>query len=114
MQEVDSMDIFFRGRAKRRRFEALATREMALTFYSDGPAMTTLCIRECVMFLLNQVGWDASPLRRRFSSYRKLTLELLSSLIFFPDHGLGFNRGLTTFRMFGIKYSYNNRELAIC
>ena len=74
--------------------------------------MTTLGIRDSVMFLLNQVGWDTSPLRRRFSSYRKLTLEFLSSLIFLPDHGLGFNRGLTTFKMFGIEYHYNNRELA--
>ena len=83
MQEVDTMDITFRGRAQRRRFKALAAREMELTFYPNGHDMTTLGIRYSFMFLLNQVGWDASPLRRRFSSYRKLTLEFLSSLIFF-------------------------------
>ena len=91
MQEVDTMGITFTGRAQRRCFEAPAAREMTLTFYHGGPTMTTLSIRDSVMFLLNQIGWDTSPLRRRFSSYRKLTLEFLSSLIFLPDHGLGFN-----------------------
>ena len=83
MEEVDTMGIAFRGKAQKRCFEALATREMALTFYPDGPTMTILGVRDSVMFLLSQIGWDTSPLRRRFSSYRKLTLEFLSSLIFF-------------------------------
>ena len=29
-----------------------------------------------------------------------------------PDHGLGFNRGLIIFRMFGIDFRYNRPELA--
>lgn len=99
MQQVGYMDIVFRGRGKRRRFEALAQREMALTIYPDGPTMTKLGIRDSVMFLLNQIGWDNFAVRRRFSSYCRLTLEFLSSLVYLPNHGFGFNRGLITFRM---------------
>ena len=58
MQQVDYMDIVFRGRAQRRRFEALAQREMTLTLYPDGRTMTKLGIRDNVMFLINQLGWD--------------------------------------------------------
>ena len=114
MQEVDTLGIAFRERAQMRHFEALAARDMSLTFYPDGPTMTTLKIRDNVIFLLNQIGWDTSPLRRRFSSYHRLTLEFLSSLDFLPNHGLGFNRGLTIFRMFGIEYQYTIVSLLIC
>ena len=112
MQQVDYMDIVFRGRGQRRRFEALAQREMALTIYPDGRTMTKLGIRDNVMFLFNQIGRDAFSIKRRFSSYRRLTLEFLSSLVYLPNHGIGFNKGLITFRMFDIEYRYNHREIA--
>lgn len=53
MQQVDTMDITFKTRAQRRRFEILAQREMALTIYPDGPSLTKLGIRDSVMYLLN-------------------------------------------------------------
>lgn len=84
---------------------------MALTIYHDGLTMTKLGIRDSVIFLLNQIGWDNFDIKRRFSSYRRLTLEFLSSLVYLPNHGFGFNRGLITFRMFGIEYRYNYREM---
>lgn len=112
MQQVDYMDIVFRGRGQRRHFEALAQREMELTIYPNGLTMTKLGIRDNVMFLLNQIGWDNFTVRRRFSSYFRLTLEFLSSLIYLPNHGFGLNRGLITFRMFGIEYLYNHKEMA--
>ena len=104
MQQVDTMDIIFRGRAQRRRFEVLAQREMALTIYPDGLTITKLGIRDSVMFLLNQIGWNNFAVGRRFNSYRRLTLEFLCSLAYMPNHVLGFNRGLIIFRMFGIDF----------
>ena len=108
MQQVDYMDIIFRGRAQRRRFEVLAKREMALTIYPNSHTMTSLGIRDSVMFLLDQIGWNNFTVGRRFSSYRRLTLEFLSSLTFMPDHGLGFNQGLIILRMIGIDFRYNS------
>lgn len=32
--------------------------------------------------------------------------------MYLPNHGFGFNRGLITFRMFGVEYRYNHREMA--
>lgn len=106
------MDIVFRGKGQRRRFEALALREMTLTIYPDGRTMAKLGIRDSVMFLLSQIGWDNFTIKRRFSSYRRLTLKVSSSLVYLPSHGIGFNKGLITFRMFDIEYPYNHRELA--
>lgn len=111
MQQVDYMDIIFRGRGQRRRFEAIPQREMPLTIYPDGRTMTKLGIRDNVTFMLNQIGWYNFSIKRRFSSYRRLTLEFLISLVCLPSHGIGFNRGLITFRMFDIKYLYNHREI---
>ena len=112
MNPVDTMGIMFRGRNQQRRFESLSDREIGLSTYPDGPAMTTLGIRDSVLFLLSQIGWDTSALRRKFSSYRRLTLEFLSSLVYKPDHGLGFNRGLVIFRLFDIEYTFTHREMA--
>ena len=112
MTRVDYMSITFRGKDQMRRFEDLVDREMTPTIYADDRAMTALGIRESVLYLLNQIGWDTSPIRRRFSSYRRLTLEFLSSLNYVPNHGLGFNRGLIRFRLFSIDFCYNNSEFA--
>ena len=58
MQQVDYMDIIFKGGAQSRRFKVLAEREMALTIYPDSRTMTSLGIRDSVMFLLDQIGWN--------------------------------------------------------
>ena len=106
------MDIVFRGRAQRSRFEVLAERDMHLSIYYDGYTMARLGIRDSIMFLFNQVGWENAAIKRRFTSYRKLTLEFLSSLVHVPNVGLGFNSGLITFRLFDTDYRFNHREFA--
>ncbi|XP_050878430.1 uncharacterized protein LOC127082228 [Lathyrus oleraceus] len=53
MQPVDNLEITFKNEAQRRHFEVLAQREMALSIYPDGPTMTTLGIRDGVMYMLN-------------------------------------------------------------
>ena len=111
MQQVDYMDIVFRGRAQRRRFKALAQREMTITLYPHEHTMTKLGIRDSVMFLINQLGWDTFAIKRRFSSITRLTLEFLSSLVYLPNNGMGFNRGLITFRLFDKDYRYTHREM---
>ena len=85
---------------------------MCPTIYANDHAMTTLGIRKSVMYLLHQIGWDTAPIRRRFCTYKRPTLEFLSTLSFIPNHGMGFNRGLITFRMFNMDYTYNLREFS--
>ncbi|KAI5411807.1 hypothetical protein KIW84_056759 [Lathyrus oleraceus] len=111
MQQADYMDIVFICIAQRRRFEALDWIEMALTLYPDGRTMTNLGIRDSVTFLINQLGWDTFAIKRKFSSYSRLTLEFLSSLVYLPDHGMRFNKGLITFKLFDNDYRYTHREI---
>ncbi|XP_050901105.1 uncharacterized protein LOC127107822 [Lathyrus oleraceus] len=112
MQQVDYMDIVFKGKAQMRRFKALTQREMTITLYPNEHTMTKLGIRDSVMFLINQLGWDTFAIKRKFSSITRLTLEFLSSLVYLPNHGMGFNKGLITFRLFDKDYRYTYREMA--
>lgn len=50
-------------------------------------------------------------MRKRFSPYRRLTLEFLSSLCDDPNRGFGFGRGLDTFRLFANKYRFSHHEM---
>lgn len=90
----------------------LAQREMTLSIYPDGLTLTTIELKDSVMYLLNQVGWDNFDVRKRYSQYRMLTLEFLSFLYYDPNKGIWFGRGLTTFRLFGTKYHFTHREMA--
>jgi hypothetical protein len=85
---------------------------MTLTLYPDEHTMTKSGIRDSVMFLINQLGWDTFAIKRKFSSISRLTLEFLSSLVYLPNHGMGFNKGLITFRLFDKDYRYTHREMA--
>lgn len=53
MHYVDDIEVLFRNEAQRRCFRVLAQREMALSIYPEGLTMTTLEIRDSVMYLLN-------------------------------------------------------------
>ncbi|KAI5420856.1 hypothetical protein KIW84_044621 [Lathyrus oleraceus] len=103
MGHSDRMGIKFRGMAQKRKFEELAAREMLPSLYADDWAMTALGLRQSVLFLLNQIGWETSPILRHFTTYRRLTLEFLSSLIYLPSHGKGISRGFIQFRMFNME-----------
>src|SRR4051812_29185855 len=106
MQEVDNMEGFFRGRGQEARFDKLAERQMDLTRYPHHPTMIRLGIEESVMYLLNQIGWTGSHLFRKFNTYRKLTLEFLSSLTYLPNCGQGLRKGVILFRLFGLEYQF--------
>jgi len=110
MGHSDRMGIKFRGMAQKRKFEELAAREMLPSLYADDWAMTALGLRQSVLFLLNQIGWETSPILRHFTTYRRLTLEFLSSLIYLPSHGKGISRGFIQFRMFNMEYQFNIRD----
>lgn len=101
----------FRNEAQWQRYEVLFQREMALTKYPGGLTMSTLGIRETGCFMLNQIGCDSLAVTRRFCAYHKLTLEFLSSFLYDPNRGMEFNRGLTTFRLFGYTYRFNHHEM---
>ena len=111
MSRVDNMPVSFRGRNQRTKYGVLSEREMLPTIYPHHGAMTALGIRDSVLFLLNQIGWDSSRLMTCYATYRNLTLEFLSSLIYFPTHGFALRRGLIIFRLFGITFKFNHKEL---
>ena len=85
---------------------------MALSIYYDGPTMDRLGIRDNILFMFNQLGWENAAIKRRFVTYRELTLEFLSSLVYNPEHGYGLNKGLISFRLFSMDFTYNRRDLA--
>ena len=97
MGQIDRMGIKFRGKAQKQKFEELAEREMLPSLYADDWAMTALGLSESVLYLLSQIGWETTPIRRQFVTYRRLTLEFLSSLIYLPSHGKGISRGFIQF-----------------
>src|SRR3954468_23918967 len=112
MQEVDNMEVVFRGRGQEARFNKLAERQMDLTCYPHQPTMVQLGIEESVLHLLNQIGWTGSHLFRKFSTYRKLTLEFLSSLTYLPNSGQGLRKGVILFRLFGMEFNFCIRDFA--
>src|SRR3954471_1435543 len=106
MEGVDNMEVVFRGRGQEARFNKLAERQMDLTCYPDHPTMIRLGIQESVLHLLNQIGWTGYHLFRKFSTYRKLTLEFLSSLTYLPNRGQGLKKGAILFRLFGMEFNF--------
>lgn len=85
MEHVDDMEVVFRNENQRRRFGMFAQREMGLSTYPDGLILATLGLRDSVMYLVNQVGWKNYVVRKRYSQYRRLTLEFMSSLYYDPN-----------------------------
>lgn len=82
------MEVIFRSENQRRHFDMLAQRKMAFSIYPDGLTLTTLGLRDIVMYLLNQVGWDSFAVRKRYSQYRRLALEFPSSLYYDSNRGI--------------------------
>src|SRR3954464_6358217 len=114
MQEVDNMEVVFHGRGQEARYAKLAERQMDLTHYPHHPTMERLGIAESIMHLLNQIGWTGSHLFCKFSTYRKLTLEFLSSLTYLPKCGQGLRKGVILFRLFGLEYQFCIHILLKC
>lgn len=111
MEHIDDMEVVFRNENQRHHFDMLAQREMTLSIYPDGLTLTTLGLIDSTMYLLNQVGWETFIIRKRYSQYRKLTLEFLSSLHYDPNRGIGFGRAMTIFRLFRTKYHFTHHEM---
>jgi hypothetical protein len=62
--------------------------------------------------MFDQLGWENAAIKRRFVTYRALTLESLISLVYIPEHGYGLNKGLISFRLFSMDFTYTRRDLA--
>ena len=111
IKNVDNMVATFINVAQRQCYETPFRREVALTKYPDRHTMDALGIGESINFMFNQLGWESFT-RKRFSTCHKLTLEFLSSFLYDPNQGRGFNRGRVSFRLFGYTYNFNHREMA--
>ena len=105
------MNVYFKGGAQWHRYEALSQRPMALTAFTHGPTMTALGIGARVDYMFNQIGWEGFA-NQKHKTYRRLTLEFLSTIAYTPNCGKGFNRGRIAFRIFGYSYDCNIREMA--
>ena len=95
-----------------RRFEELSHGNIGMTLYYDEPTMDTLGIKDSVHYLFSQLGWERAHIKSRFVTYRKLTLEFLSSLVHIPKCGFGTRKGFIAFKLFGIEFAYTHKELA--
>lgn len=112
MEHIDNMEVVLRNENQKRHFDMLAKREMRLSIYPDGLTLTTLGLRDSVMYLMDQVGCENFAVRKRYSQYRRLNLEFMSSLYYDSNRGIGFGRGLTIFRLFGTRYHFTHHEMA--
>ena len=106
------LETTFRGINQKRKFEELSKRNIGITLYHDEPTMNALGILDSVMYLFNQLGWEKALIKTRFATYRELTFEFLSSLVHLPEHGKGTRKGFISFRLFGINFVYNHKDLA--
>ena len=100
------MHVAYRDDAQRERYIALYQRLMAPTRYPDQHCMEALGIEPSIRFLSHQLHWDefADDLS---NTYRNLTLEFLSSFNYDPYSGPD---GYVAFRLFGIEYSFSQKE----
>ena len=89
----------------------LVQREMHPTIFVHDPTLSALGIRESVLYMFNQIGWDYF-IHHHQPTYRNLKLEFLSSLHYNPDIGLGLARGVVSFRLFGFTHRFTTCELA--
>ena len=106
MQDFDDMHVAYRDNAQRERYIALYQRPMAPTRYPDQHCMEALGIEPSIRFLSHQLHWDefADDLS---NTYRNLTLEFLSSFDYDPYSGPD---GYAAFRLFGVEYSFSQKE----
>ncbi|KAI5425497.1 hypothetical protein KIW84_031340 [Lathyrus oleraceus] len=106
MQDFDDMHVAFRDDAQRERYISLHQRPMAPTRCPDQHCMEALGIEPSIRFQSHQLHWDefADDLS---NTYRNLTLEFLSSFDYDP-----YSRpdGYAAFRLFGIEYSFSQKE----
>lgn len=84
---------------------------MLPTRYPNPNCLEALSIEACVKYLCNQLQWDKYSDAMNVT-YRHLTLEFPSSLIYKPYIGRGFKRGHINFRLFGKEYTFSHRDFA--
>lgn len=105
------MHVVFRDEIQRKRYAILSERPMLPTRYPGLDFMETLCIEASVRYLCNQLQWE-EYYGAMHVTYRNLTPEFLSSLIYEPYIGISFQRGYINFRLFGIECTFNHKEFA--
>ena len=111
MAQEDRMPVVFANGSQRLHFQALENVNMYPGLYIHSRTMTTLEIKDCILFMLNELGWENFAINRKYQVYKRLTLEFLSSFYYNPNVGLGHHIGVINFRLFGVRYSYTEREI---
>ncbi|KAI5399614.1 hypothetical protein KIW84_064804 [Lathyrus oleraceus] len=106
MQNFDDMHVVFIDDSQRGRYIVLYQRPMAPTRYPDKDCMDALGIEPSIRFLCHQLQWNEFADNVN-NTYRNLTLEFLSSFAYDPYSGPD---GHAVFRLFGIEYSFIQKE----
>jgi hypothetical protein len=111
MENIDTMPVIFRDPVQEQRYAMLSQRPMLPTRYPDSSCMEALGIEPSVRHLCNQLHWDAYT-DVMHVTYRNLTLEFLSSLIYRPYVGHASDGGYINFRLFGAEYTFNHKRFS--
>ena len=101
MQSFDDMHVVFRDEIHRKRYVVLSERPMLPTRYPDPDFMETLGLEASERYLFIQLQWE-EYVDAMHVTYRNLTLEFLSSIIYEPYIGIDSQRGYINFRLFGM------------
>ncbi|KAL2931749.1 Fe/S biogenesis protein NfuA, partial [Bienertia sinuspersici] len=105
---------------KRKRTAAISTklytsssptpRRNCATRFCDPNALQSLHIEDDVNWLVNNIGWG-NFIKKQPPTYKKATLEFLSSLKANVSFGEGFEQGLITFRLYNQDHSWTLAQL---
>uniref|UniRef100_A0A803MK17 Arabidopsis retrotransposon Orf1 C-terminal domain-containing protein n=2 Tax=Chenopodium quinoa TaxID=63459 RepID=A0A803MK17_CHEQI len=102
---IDYYDIKFRDAAHRSKYETLFKRGVNSTRFCDIDALRALRIEEDVCWLFTNVGWG-DFLMKRYPTYKRITLEFLSSLKAVTHSAEGCGEGSITFQLYNEEHTW--------
>ena len=104
------MGIDFKDEEQRKRFEKFANQTITPTRYADRSCLQTLGLLDSVNWMFDRKGWS-HLLTLQHPTYKRLTLEFLSSFTYKYANMIRGKFGGTRFRLFGKDYDFNHDEI---
>ncbi|KMS98576.1 hypothetical protein BVRB_4g092630 [Beta vulgaris subsp. vulgaris] len=114
---IDYYDIKFRDDEHKVKYERLFERGVTATHFCDIDALKTLTIDDDVRWLFSNVGWG-NFLMYKYPTYKRVTLEFMSSLKAVTYSKPGCGEGSITFRLYNEEHKWTltrfNEILGLC
>ncbi|KAL2899947.1 Very-long-chain 3-oxoacyl-CoA reductase [Bienertia sinuspersici] len=107
---IDYYDIVFQDDEQKKRYERLFSRGIVATRFCNPNALQSLHIEDDVNWLMNSIGWG-NFIKKKTPTYKRATLEFLSSLKANVSFGEGCEQGLITFRLYNQDHSWTLAQL---